>query len=414
MSFLDFLKKIYHFASAVLAVVFYGYPAKKLRVIAVTGTSGKTTTAHLIYSILKNAGRKVSLISSVKSIIGGKEYDTGLHVTTPTAFSMQKFLAYAVASGDTDIVIEASSHGIAQYRMFGTNVRIGVLTNIAHEHLDWHKTFANYANTKLFFIAKAKFAVVNKDDDSYQMLLRLGGIKAKIITYALNDKDADFTSAILSFKIKLPGDYNKQNILAAFATAVTLGIDKKIIKKAISNFEGIIGRFEEIKNRRGLRIIVDFAHKPNAFEAFLQTIKKEPHKKIIIVFGSAGLRDIGKRSMMGEIAAKYADVSIITAEDPRTEDVNKIIEQIAQGFLANGAIEIADLKPRSYFLKLKKPLFIRIPDRAEAIDIAINKIADKGDILAFLGKSHEKSMCYGTIEYPWSEHEAIYKALSRG
>lgn len=399
------LEALYHFISAILATIFYGYPARKLVVIGVTGTSGKTTTAHLIYSILTHANKKVALISSVAAIIGRVKYDTGFHVTTPTVFAMQKFLRQAVSSGDTHIVLEASSHGIAQHRMLGTNVSVGVLTNIAHEHLDWHKTFENYAKTKLSLISKAKIAIVNKDDESLQMLLRFKPLTASVITYSLSDKNADFTLDNLPIKTNLPGDYNQQNALAAASCAAVLGIDERTIEKALTSFEGVTGRFEEIKNDRGFRIIVDFAHKPNALLALLKTLKAQTHKRIIVLFGSAGLRDIEKRPMMGEIAAKYADVSIITAEDPRTEDVNEIIEQICRGFLKAGATEIPKVHG--------KHVFVRIPDREEAINVAINKVAKKGDIVAFLGKSHEKSMCYGKTEYPWSEHEAIYKALAR-
>lgn len=403
---MEHIEALYHLISAILATLFYGFPARSLTVIAVTGTSGKTTTSHLVYSILKTAGKKVALISSVSAVIGGKKYDTGFHVTTPTAFAMQKFLRKAVDCGDKYIVIEASSHGIAQYRMLGTNVAIGILTNIAHEHLDWHKTFDNYAKAKLSLMIRSKIAIVNKEDQSYQLFLRLKPATGRLITYGLKDKTADFTPLTLPFKANLPGDYNRQNILAACAAATVLGIDKKTIERALSSFEGIVGRFEEIKNNRGFRTIVDFAHKPNALEALLKTLNKEKHKRIIVVFGSAGLRDVEKRPMMGEIAGKYSDISIITAEDPRTEDVNEISAQIAKGFVKAGIKEYSPNKTNSKF-------YLRIPDRSQAIDYAINKVAQKGDIVAFLGKSHEKSMCYGMTEYPWSEHEEIYKALSK-
>ncbi len=406
MELIRALTALYHFNLALLANFLYGYPARKLKVIAVTGTSGKTTTSHLIYSILKKAGKKVALISSVNIIVGGREQQTDLHVTTPNALNMQKILSQAVKCGDDYIVIEASSHGIAQFRMLGTNVYLAILTNIAHEHLDWHKTFASYAETKLSLIKKANIAIVNREDQSYQMFLKSKKVKAKIFTYALKDQKADFHYGDFSFKLKLPGDYNKQNALAAAATAYVLGINKNVIKKALLTFEGVKGRFDEVKNKRGFKIIVDFAHKPNALEAFLKTLKKTPHNRIIAVFGSAGLRDVEKRPMLGEIAAKYADISIITAEDPRTEDVNKIIDQIAEGFLKQGVREYKNNQK-------EKKFFVRIPDRAEAIDYAINKVGQKGDIIALLGKSHERSMCYGKKEYPWNEYEVIYRALAK-
>ncbi|MCL5072638.1 MAG: Mur ligase family protein [Actinobacteria bacterium] len=181
---------IYHYFIALLAIAFYRYPAGQICVIAVTGTSGKTTTTHLIYEILKKAGKKISLISTITAVIGNKKSDIGLHVTTPSPFLLQKLIREAVNQGSQYIVIEASSHGIAQFRMLGTNVKIGVLTNIAHEHLDWHKTFENYVNAKLSLILNSKIAVVNKDDESYNFILKRKS-KAELITYSI-ETDADF------------------------------------------------------------------------------------------------------------------------------------------------------------------------------------------------------------------------------
>lgn len=388
---------LYHKIIALIAVVIYGYPARSLKVIAVTGTSGKTTTAHLIYWILHKVGKKVSLISSVEAIISGKSFDTGFHVTTPSSFAMQKFLRKSVNSGDKYIVIEASSHGIAQGRMIGTNILVGLLTNIAHEHLDYHKTFQSYANAKLSIITNSKIGIVNRDDSSYAIVKDQKNRKCQLLTYSLSKKEADYTLKSLQVKSKfLPGDFNKQNMLAAASVVTVLGVSNDQTLNAIELFRGVTGRFEEISNKKGLKIIVDFAHKPNALAEFLKTVRKMTKKRIIVMFGSAGERDRGKRSMMGEIAAKYVDIGVLTAEDPRGEDVNDIIEQIFSGIPDN-----------------KRNKFIKIPSRSEAIDTIINKIAKPGDTVAFLGKSHEKSMCYGSEEYPWSEHEQIYKALAR-
>ncbi|MBI2029542.1 UDP-N-acetylmuramyl-tripeptide synthetase [Candidatus Gottesmanbacteria bacterium] len=403
---MEHIKALYHYIVAVIAVLVYGYPAKDLTVIAVTGTSGKTTTSHLIYSILKKSGRKAALISSVEAIIGGKVSDTGFHVTTPSPFALQKFLKTAVSKGDKYVVVEASSHGIAQYRMLGTNVKIAVLTNIAHEHLDWHGTFEAYSQAKLSLIQKAQVSVVNKDDESYKLVEKLGNKKAVILTYSLKDPDADFIPENTVSEVTLPGEYNRQNAIAASSVCQLLGVELEDIKKAFNSFNGVQGRFEEIKNKRGFRIIIDFAHKPNAFEALLSTLKKNAdvsvgtptqrrRGRLIIMFGSAGERDKGKRSMMGKIAAKYADICVLTAEDPRSEDVNRIINEISQG------------------TKGSEAQVIRIADRALAINTVINKLAKKGDIVAFLGKGHEKSMCFGSKEYPWSEHEQINKALAK-
>lgn len=406
---MELAKALYHYIIALIAVLIYGYPARELTVIAVTGTSGKTTTSHLIYSVLKKSGRKAALISSVTAIIGGKVSDTGFHVTTPSPFALQKFLKTAVSKGDKYVVIEASSHGIAQYRMLGTNVKIAVLTNIAHEHLDWHGTFEAYAQAKLSLIQKAEISIVNKDDASYKLVENLDKKDSVLLTYSLTDSSADFIPKNTVSFVALPGEYNRQNAIAASSVCQLLGVELEDIEEAFNSFEGVQGRFEEIKNKRGFRIIIDFAHKPNAFEALFKTLSEEKSrrygrdpdsktsgkKRLIAMFGSAGERDKGKRSMMGNIASKYADICVLTAEDPRSEDVNNIINEIAKGTKGGNA------------------QVLRIPDRALAIDTVINKLAKKGDIVTFLGKGHEKSMCFGSKEYPWSEHEQINKALAK-
>lgn len=415
---MEHIKALYHLIIALLAVLIYRYPASKLKVIAVTGTSGKTTTSHLIYWILKSSGFKVSLISSVSAYIGNKEYDTGFHVTTPSPFDMQRFLRKSVESGDKIAVIEASSHGLAQFRMLGTNIAIGVLTNIAHEHLDFHKTIESYQEAKVSLLKKSRVSLVNRDDDSYKLLSKNQPLPTHIVTFGIDNK-SDFSPKNLPIKSTLPGRYNEYNVLAAGGVSTLMGIKNYKIRKALLSFDGVKGRFEKVKNNRGITIIVDFAHKPNALESFLQTLKTEfKDNRIIIMFGSAGERDREKRAMMGEIAAKYADVSILTAEDPRTEDVNDIIEQIAKGCLKAGAIEKSKLKSlpagkAGQNSKVNMKYFIRIPDRSEAIDYTINKIGQKGDIIAFLGKGHEKSMCYGKKEYPYDEYEEIHKALDK-
>lgn len=402
---MELIKALYHYTIACLAVLLYRYPAQKLIVIAVTGTSGKTTTSHLIFHILRQAGYNVALISSVEAIVSGKSYETGFHVTTPDPLKLQKFLRLAVDTGCKYMVLEASSHGIAQSRLIGCNIAIGVITNIAHEHLDWHKTFASYARAKLTLLKISKTGLVNRDDTAYELLQKDNLQDRKIYTYSWKGhKGADFTRNNTPYKVAIPGDYNEENALAAASVGKILGVNSRTTAKALAVFKGVTGRFEEIKNSRGLDIIVDFAHKPNAFEALLKTLNKRAKRRIIIMFGSAGERDVQKRSIMGEIAAKYADIIVLTAEDPRSEKVDYIIEKIAHGCLEGGAREGKGSK---------FPYFIKIPDRAAAIDYTINTLAKKGDTIAFLGKSHEKTMAFGTREYPWSEHEQINKALGK-
>ncbi|MBI3384661.1 UDP-N-acetylmuramoyl-L-alanyl-D-glutamate--2,6-diaminopimelate ligase [Candidatus Gottesmanbacteria bacterium] len=415
----DFVNNFYHLPKAVVSVLLSRYPARHLTVIGVTGTSGKTTTVNLIYHILKTANLPVSMISTVKAVIGVKEYDTGLHVTNPDSFELQKLIAEAVASGSKYLVLETTSHGLTQFRNFGANITIGVITNISHEHLDYHKTMRNYVLSKAKILRGVKYSVLNRDDKNFRVLKNLA--QGRLVTFSLK-QDADFTLKTFPFRTKLYGDYNKSNCLAAISVAKTLGIEDSIIRLGINSFPGVSGRMEEItKYHPNFRIFIDFAHKPNAFQGVLLAARKLTRGRVIMMFGSAGLRDSTKRPIMGEIAGKLADILILTAEDPRTENLNKIINQIARGAKKAGATEV---DTRNYRIidssrsamqnsNNKNRYFIKIPDRRKAINFTIQKLAQKGDVLLFCGKGHEQSMCFGTTEYPWNEKTEIIKALDK-
>ena len=388
-----------HLPLAILAVLCFRYPARRLKVIGVTGTDGKTTTATLIDDILVHWGKKAALVSTVAAKIGQKEIDTGFHVTSPDAWKLQRLLREIVNQGFEYVVLEATSHGLVQNRFFGCHFKMGVVTNVTHEHLDYHKTYSDYLKAKAKLFDKVQAGVLNRDDRSFDYLKqKLKEKRIKIISYALKNK-ADFTPQNFPFKTPLLGAYNQYNCLAAVATASFLGAPKNVIKEALADFPGVKGRLEEIKNKFGFKVFIDFASTANSLKNVLMVLKKIlPLKgRLIAVFGSAGLRDVQKRGLMGEISGKYADLMVLTAEDPRTEDVNQIIKQIAQGALKEGVQE-------------GKTLF-RVADRAEAIKFAIQKLAKKGDIVVTCGKGHEQSMCYGKTEKPWSEHQAIEKAL---
>ncbi len=373
------LKNIYHLAMAVVANLWFGFPSKKLTVIGVTGTDGKTTTVNLIYHILKTAGKQVSMISSVGAVINSKNYETGFHVTTPSSWKLQKFIKKA----EGYLVLEVTSHALDQYRVWGIDFAIGVLTNVTNEHLDYHKTWEQYVKVKSKLLKNAKIAIVNKDDNSYGVISNFQfPISNKLITYGLKN---------FSFKTKLMGEFNKYNILAAAAAAKTLGIKDQVIKKAIASFQLPIGRMEVVYNG-AFMVIIDFAHTPNALEQALSTVKKNVSGRLIHIFGSAGERDFQKRPEMGRVSSKYADIIILTAEDPRSESVDKIIEEIESG--------------------IKKSGVLRVQNRQEAINTAI-KMAKKGDVVLLTGKGHEQSMNYGRGEEPWSEHEAVKQALKK-
>ncbi len=379
-----------HLPRAVVANVKHGFPGRKLKVIGVTGTDGKTTTVNMIYQILKDAGKKVSMISTINAVIGGQEYDTGFHVTSPDPKMIQKFLHQAVEHGDEFMVLEVTSHALSQFRVWGIPFEIGVITNITHEHLDYHKTFKNYLNAKAKLISQAKYAVLNCDDTGFKILS--DKTSGRIISFGFS-KNADFNPENFSFKLQIPGDYNISNALAAAAVAQNLGIDKQTIIKSLESFNSLSGRMEEVKNNRGIKIVVDFAHTPNALENALKTLSQHTKGKLIAVFGCAAERDKEKRPLMGEISGRFADITILTDEDPRYEDRNKIIDEIAFG--------VGD-----------KKLF-KEPDREKAIKLAIS-LARIDDVIGIFGKGHEKSMNYEGKELSWSDVQAVKKILNNG
>lgn len=373
----------YHLPKAFLANAVYGFPTKGLTVIGVTGTDGKTTTVNMIYQILKVAGEKVSMISTINA--------PGFHVTSPDPFMVQRFAKKALTAGDKYLILEVTSHALDQYRFWGIKFDVGVVTNITHEHLDYHKTFENYFNVKAGLLKNVKFSIVN-----YDLKEVLGKTKGKLITFGL-DK-GDFNQKQIRLNLKILGDYNIENALAALACGFILDIDRKIAQRVLERFGGITGRMEEIKNNKGIKIFIDFAHTPNALLQALKALRLKTSGRLIAVFGSAGKRDTEKRSLMGEIAAREADIVVVTAEDPRGE-LEQINAQITKGAKKIGAKEGINL-------------FIT-DDRQKAINLVVNDLARKGDVVGIFGKGHETSMNLdGRKEIPWSDFEAVKKALN--
>ncbi len=384
------VNNFYHQPKAFLANAYYGFPTKGMTVIGVTGTDGKTTTTNMIYQILKAAGKKVSMVSTINAVIAGKPYQTGFHVTSPDSEMIQKFAKQAADYGDKYLVLEVTSHAIDQFRFWGIKFDVGVITNITHEHLDYHKTFEEYKKTKLKFIQNSKHAVVN------QNIKPDAKIADKLITFGLNK--GNFNQKDLKLNLKIPGDFNIENALAALATAFALNIDREIAQVSLENFESLIGRMQEVKNKKGIRVFVDFAHTPNGLEKALTLLRDQKKSgKLISVFGAASQRDLGKRPIMGGISAKLADITVLTDEDPRFEDSHKIIEEIAKGAYEAGAKDNQNLFKQS--------------NRQRAIEFAIS-LAKKGDIVGIFGKGHEESMNYHGKEIPWSDLKAVEKALN--
>ncbi len=417
-----------------IAASFYNQPARSLTVIGVTGTDGKTTTSNIIYKILIAAGIKAGMISTVNAVIGEETLDTGLHVTTPDAHDVQKYLAQMVEAGLTHVVLETTSHGWAQHRIDACEFDIAVITNITHEHMDEHGGYENYraAKARLFESLEwtrakpqgnLRLAVLNQDDlRSFNFLSKL--IKTEQINYGLTKKadiqgeNFEYSSSGISFDAilrvgkwgvvdedtklkvtsKLVGAYNVSNCLAALAVTVYgLGIKPEIAAQGIAALDGISGRMETIDWGQNFTAIVDFAHTPNALKSALEAGRKMSAGRVIAVFGSAGLRDREKRRMMAETSVKLADVTILTAEDPRTESLSGILEEMAQGAILKGGAE--------------GETFWRIPDRGEAIRLAVN-MAKTGDVVLICGKGHEQSMCFGRTEFLWDDRIALKSALA--
>lgn len=411
-------------AYAWLSAAFYGFPARKLTVIGVTGTDGKTTTTNLIYKILQAAGERVGMISTVSAIIGDAAVDTGFHVTTPDAGDVQRYLALMVQEGMTHAVLEATSHGLAQGRVEACEFDVGVVTNITHEHLDFHGSYAAYrsAKARLFnMLAETKdkasgnprTAVLNLDDQSYDYLASLVG--TPVITYGRNPR-ADFhsedrrcdwdgthftistTSGCFPVESPLIGEYNVANILAAVtATVGGLGVTPAAAQAGVADLKSIPGRMERIDAGQDFIAMVDFAHTPNALRSALTAVRPLTAGKIIAVFGSAGLRDREKRRLMAETAIELADRTVLTAEDPRTESIHTILAEMANGAAARGGIE--------------GETFWRVPDRREAIRFGLS-LAEPGDVVICCGKGHEQSMCFGSVEYAWDDRTALQAALA--
>jgi len=417
-------------ALAQLSAAYYDFPARKLTMIGVTGTDGKTTTANLIYHIMKSAGIQAGMITTVNALIGDKVFDTGFHVTTPEAPLVQGYLAEMVAAGITHVVLEATSHGLAQKRVAACEFDIGVVTNITHEHLDYHGSYEEYRAAKGSLLAELsssvakenaiqRLAVINRDDRSFNYLEQLTadlvprihrvsfglrpGAQVKATNIRSSPSGLNFSVQVsdqkpVDIQSSLVGDYNVSNCLAAIsATSVGLGIGWPDIQKGTAGMPGIPGRMEVIDLGQDFLAMVDFAHTPNALENALRSARQLTQGRLIAVFGSAGLRDQAKRGMMAEISGQLADLTVLTAEDPRSEALENILSEMADGIESQGGIE-----GRSFW---------RIPDRGNAIRYALN-LAKPGDLVISCGKGHEQSMCFGEIEYAWDDRTAMRAALA--
>ena len=413
-----------------------GFPSRQMTVIGVTGTDGKTTTCTLIESILTAAKNgDTGVITTIGARIGGVEQDTGFHVTTPEAPDVQRYLAQMRDAGCRYAIVESTSFGLDQKRVAAVDYDVAAITNITHEHLDIHGTFEAYQAAKaLLFRALyrsdpkpgvPRVAVLNADDEgSYTLLQKVLAeetankpetaltilhystqqthvdVYADRITYApdVTRFELHWWGGVIQMETHLIGEFNVANILCAAAATLALGIAPSAVQAGIAALPGVLGRMQRMNSGQEFLAVVDFAHSPVSLERALHTLRPlvGDGGRLIAIFGSAGLRDKAKRRLMGRVSGRLADYTIITAEDPRTEDLNAINAEIAAG-----VEEFAT--PDTYRI---------VPDRTEAIQQGID-MARPGDVVASFGKGHERSMCFGEIETPWSDQDAMLKALQR-
>ncbi len=427
------LKNMVHLIEALCANVYYRWPSRELYVIGVTGTDGKTTTTSLIYQILKANGYRVAMITSVGAFIGSRIYDIGFHVTTPSSFAVQRYLRKAVDEGVEYVVLETTSHALDQNRVWGIRFALSVLTNITHEHLDYHKTYEKYIEAKTKLLTHSCSAIVNRDDASFSLVVPYL-TDVYTTTYGIRQREAQLTPRTFPFTSPLLGEFNTYNVLAAIAAVRHVGVPDSGIRKALATCKAPKGR-QEIVYDKEFSVMIDFAHTPGSFESVLPAIRKITKKHLIHVFGSAARRDVSKRPLMGKVSSEYADIIILTAEDPRGESIADICRDIQQGigqdfmriypqktarhewFRATERwVDEEDLRCMKEKIeslaRQEKKAVVLVPDRRQAIEFAIC-IAQRGDFVLLTGKGHEKSMNYGKGEESWDEYGVVREALEK-
>lgn len=395
-------------ALGVIADNFFDHPSSKMKLIGLTGTNGKTTTATLLYDLFRMLGYKTGLLSTVENMIDGKVLPSKF--TTPDALQLNELLSGMVKEGVTHCFMEVSSHALMQARVEGIDFAGGVFTNISHDHLDYHKTFDNYITAKkLLFdgLGKQAFALTNVDDKRGMVMLQ--NTRASKNTYGIKSV-ADYKGKILSDSLqglqlnldgrevwcRLIGQFNAYNLLVAYAVGVELGEDADTILAALSSLNSARGRFEQVPNGQGITAIVDYAHTPDALENVLATISevRTRNETLITVVGCGGDRDRDKRPEMARIASKFSDKVILTSDNPRTEDPELILVDMLQGV------------PKSEERKTMK-----ITDRKEAIRVACN-LATAQDIILVAGKGHETYQEVNGVRMPFDDKEILNQTLN--
>ncbi|HHT17294.1 MAG TPA: UDP-N-acetylmuramoyl-L-alanyl-D-glutamate--2,6-diaminopimelate ligase [Papillibacter sp.] len=396
-------------ALAILSAAWFRHPAKELKIIGVTGTNGKTTTTHLIKSIIEECtGGMVGLIGTNANVFGDVEEEAAR--TSPESYDLQKLLRRMVDAGCKWVVMEVSSHALVLDRVYGIQYEVGVFTNLTQDHLDFHGTMEEYLRAKSLLFSQCDKGVINLDDPHAQYLME--NAKCPVVTFSENDVNADIAAKriklsadrvefcvltiglLLDVEVRIPSRFTVQNALAAITTAVQLGIDLQCIVGALKNCRGVKGRMEVVPTGREYTVIIDYAHTPDALEKVLISCRELTKGRLVCLFGCGGDRDPTKRPIMGEIATRLADFSIITSDNPRTEEPGRIIEDILKGVTA------------------PKSCYTVIENRREAIAYALDT-AQKDDLIVLAGKGHETYQIIGREKRHFDEREVIFEHLSR-
>lgn len=391
-------------ALATMSANFYDHPTKKLKLIGVTGTNGKTTSVYILKSILEKAGEKVGLVGTIANYIGDEKVKS--ERTTPESLELQKLFKDMVDKGCKYCVMEVSSHSLELDRVYGCNFEVGIFTNITRDHLDFHKTFDNYYNAKFKLFERSKVSVINIDNSyGYRVLNDVDTLGKKAVTYSienssdfraenirLEEKDIIFDCNNTSYKFVLPGEYNIYNALGTIAAARELNISEECIKAGLLDVV-VPGRCERIGDKYDIpyEIIIDFAHTPDGMKNILETLKSFAKNRLIAVYGSGGDRDKVKRAELGRVGSEIADLVIITSDNPRHEDPMAIIKDIVVG--------------------IEKTNYLAIENRSEAIRLAL-KMAEPGDVVVLAGKGHETYQINNEGVIHFDEREVVDEILS--
>lgn len=394
-------------AYSMLCAAFFDNSYRKLRLIGVTGTNGKTTVSSMLYHILSCSGKKCALIGTAGYLHCDEEKAASL--TTPDPFELHKMF-YGMTVCNTEFcIIEASSQGLVQERLYPLEFEVSVFTNLSADHLDYHGDMDSYLKAKEILFRNSKKSVINADDNVFERIKEAS--EGKVITYSLKKDEADFTAKYIRFyegvtdyvivaedlihrvRLQTPGNYNIYNSMAAIVTAMECGVEIPESANALRNFYGVKGRFEVLPLNKDFRVIIDYAHSPDSLKQVLLSLSSFPKNRVITLFGCGGNRDKSKRGEMGRVAAFYSDMVILTSDNPRNENPSEIIDDIIEGIGVT-----------------RTPVYI-IENRRKAIEYALQK-AQKNDIILLAGKGHETYQIIGEEKLPFDERKIVSSLLS--